>query len=135
MQQTKPHADLLGRVIGMLILLAGMGLLAFAFKNAYTLFSQPISGLGFAANKTAATPAPLNIGAAVFDFVRELVLLGFMTTIGSIASGKGIALYLGAVQWGEPKHARVDRVEPAQPASAPSSTEPSKTPAAKPQNG
>jgi len=133
MQQAKPHADLLGRVIGMLILLAGMGLLAVAFKNAYELFSSPISGLTFAANKTAAPP-PINIGAAVFDFVRQLVLLGFMTTIGSIASGKGIALYLGSVQWGEPRPARVD---PVQPASAPSTppAEPTKSPAAKTQNG
>jgi len=133
MQQAKPHADLLGRVIGMLILLAGMGLLALAFKNAYDLFSHPISGLEFASTKTAAPP-PINIGAAIFDFVRQLVLLGFMTTIGSIASGKGIALYLGAVQWGEP---RPVRHEAAQPASTPPTTpvEPAKSPAAKPQNG
>lgn len=133
MQQVKPHADLLGRVIGMLILLAGMALLALAFKNAYDLFTRPISGLEFAAAKTAA-PAPMNIGAAVFAFVRQLVLLGFMTTIGSIASGKGIALYLGAVQWGEPRPHRVDQ---AQPASTPTTTpaEPAKSPAAKPQNG
>jgi len=133
MQQVKPHADLLGRVIGMLILLAGMALLAVAFKNAYDLFTKPITGLEFAAAKTAA-PAPINIGAAVFAFVRELVLLGFMTTIGSIASGKGIALYLGSVQWGEP---RPHRVDPAQPAPAPAAPQPeqAKSSAAKPQNG
>lgn len=128
----------MGRVVGMIILLGGIGLLAFAFNTAYHFFNTPIAGLGFIGNKTQATPPPVNIGAAVFQFVQQLILLGFEVGIGSILSGKGISLYLGAVQWGEPRP-QVDRSEPApetRPAqtSAPS-TETAKPAAAKSQNG
>jgi len=139
MQQAKPHADVLGSVIGMLILLAGIGMLAYAFHTAYILFKSPLLGFEFLGSKSASTPAPINIGAAALEFVKDLVYLGFMTAIGSIASGKGIALYLGAIQFGEPKHPRGEAAPatsttPSTPApSTPTSTE--AKPATNPQKG
>lgn len=129
MQQSKPHADIFGRVIGMLILLAGIAALAFVFNTANTLFHKPIVGLEFLYTKSSATPAPANMGAAVLEFVKQLVFLGLMTVVASIMAGKGIALYLGAIHWGQHAHApthveAVHQPDPAVPATAP-----------KPQNG
>jgi hypothetical protein len=122
MQQSKPHTDWFGRVVGMLILVAGIALLGFVFNTANTLFHSPIKGFTFLNSQSTSAPPAANIGAAALEFVKQIVFLGLMTVVGSILAGKGIALYLGAIQWGETHHpskpSHVD-VEP-RPTPAPS---------------
>ena len=120
MQQAKPHTDAFGRVMGTLILLAGIAMLIGAFYTANNWLHQPVKGLEFLGTKSPVAPPPANIGGAVLEFVRELVILGFMTLIGSILAGKGIALYLGAIHWSEThRPSRLGAVEPAPSTTAP----------------
>ena len=131
MQQAKPHADLFGRVIGTLILLAGIAMLAFVFKTANDLFYRPITGLEFLGSKSAAPP-PANIGAAALEFVKQLVYLGLMTVVGSLCAGKGITLYIGAVHWADGH--RPVHVEPAAAPAASTAESPKTNAAAKTQS-
>jgi hypothetical protein len=126
MQQAKPHTDAFGRVMGTLILLAGIAMLIGAFYTANNWLHQPIKGLEFLGTKSQVAPPPANIGAAALEFVRELVILGFMTMIGSILAGKGIALYLGAIHWAETH--RPSKPTIAEPAPAPSTAKPDTPP-------
>lgn len=146
MQQVKPHTDAFGRVVGTLILLVGIAMLIGAFYQANAWLHSPLRGFQFLDNTSQAAPPPANIGAAALEFVRELMILGFMTMIGSILSGKGISLYLGAIHWGDMHRIAKPAVESTQTEPAPIDTpapasvnpthprEPSPA-SAKPQNG
>ncbi len=97
MSPAKPQADLPGRLLALLVFLAGVGMLVFVFITALHLFQSPVPGLEPLQTPGAPPPPAANIGAALADFVRRLLLLMVMTLAGSLLASKGAHLYFGTV--------------------------------------
>jgi len=92
-----PRHDLSGRLVSLLVFLAGIGMLIFVFITALHLFQSPVPGLDLPVKKGAAAPPAANIGTALIAFLRELLLLGVMTLVGSLLASRGAHLYFGSV--------------------------------------
>lgn len=93
--QTHRH-DLPARVLAFLVFLLGIGLLCLVFGQAWALFHAPVPQLPLPAAPGADPPPAANIGLALADFARKLLLLIVMTVAGSLVAGKGIQLYFSA---------------------------------------
>jgi len=93
--QTHRH-DLPARVLAFLVFLLGIGLLCLVFGQAWALFHAPVSQLPLPVPPGATPPPAANIGLALADFARQLLLLILMTVAGSLVAGKGIQLYFSA---------------------------------------
>jgi hypothetical protein len=109
MTQVKPHTDILGRILGIVILLAGIAMLVLVFTIANHLFRTPIVGLASPSNASSAA----TIGMALAEFVKKLLMLAVMTVVGSLIASKGVDTYFHAIHWAQ--------THPSQ--SAPPSTE------------
>ena len=97
MSPANPQADLTGRLLALLVFLVGVGMLVFVFVTALHLFQSPVPGLEPLQKAGAAPPPSANIGTALADFARRLLLLMVMTLAGSILASKGAHLYFGTV--------------------------------------
>ena len=97
MSPVKPQADLPGRLLALLVFLVGVGMLVFVFVTALHLFQSPVPGLEPLQKAGAVPPPAANIGTALADFVRRLLLLMVMTLAGSILASKGAHLYFGTI--------------------------------------
>ncbi len=97
MSPAKPQADLPGRLLALLVFLVGVGMLIFVFVTALHLFQSPVPGLEPLQKPGAPPPPAANIGTALADFARRLLLLMVMTLAGSILASKGAHLYFGTV--------------------------------------
>lgn len=97
MSRAKPQADLSGRLLALLVFLVGVAMLVFVFLTAWHLFQSPVPGLEPLQTPGAPPPPAVNIGTALADFVRRLLLLMVMTLAGSILASKGAHLYFGTV--------------------------------------
>lgn len=97
MSPANPQADLPGRLLALLVFLVGVGMLVFVFVTALHLFQSPVPGLEPLQKVGAAPPPAANIGTALADFVRRLLLLMVMTLAGSLLASKGAHLYFGTV--------------------------------------
>ncbi len=95
MPAPKSHPDASGRLLALLVFLAGVAILVFVFLTALHLFQSPVPGLEPLQVPGAAPPPAANIGTALVDFVRRLLLLGVMTLIGSLLASRGAHLYFG----------------------------------------
>ena len=93
----KPHADLTGRLLALLVFLTGVGMLVFVFVTALHLFQSPVPGLEPLHTPGAPPPPAANIGTALADFARRLLLLMVMTLAGSLLASKGAHLYFGTI--------------------------------------
>ncbi len=93
----KSQADFPGRILALLVFLVGVGMLVFVFVTALHLFQSPVPGLEPLQKAGAAPPPAANIGTALADFARRLLLLMVMTLAGSILASKGAHLYFGTV--------------------------------------
>ena len=98
MPQTRSHLDLPGRILALLVILAGIGILLAVFAIAYHLFRSPVPGLGLPITPSATAPSAAGIGIAMADFARQLLLLFVMALVGSAVASKGILLYVGSGQ-------------------------------------
>jgi len=92
-----PRHDLPGRIVALLVFLAGIGMLIFVFATALHLFQAPVPGLALPVAKGTNAPPAATIGTALMAFLRELLLLGVMTLVGSLLASRGAHLYFGAV--------------------------------------
>lgn len=90
------RSDLSARVLAFLVFLLGIGLLCLVFGQAWALFHAPVAHLALPVPAGAPSPPAANIGAALADFARQLLLLVVMTVAGSVVAGKGIQLYFSA---------------------------------------
>ena len=95
MPAPKSHPDASGRLLALLVFLAGVGMLVFVFLTALHLFQSPVPGLEPLQTPGAAPPPAAGIGTALADFARRLLLLGVMTLIGSLLASRGAHLYFG----------------------------------------
>ena len=91
----KPQADASGRLLALLVFLVGVGMLVFVFVTALHLFQSPVPGLETLQKAGVPPPPAVNIGTALADFIRRLLLLMVMTLAGSILASKGAHLYFG----------------------------------------
>jgi hypothetical protein len=112
MAQTSHQVDLPSRILGLIIFLFGIGILFFVFFLAYHLYGSPLPGLGLPITGGAA-PAAANIGVALAHFVKQVVLLAFMTLAGSIIANRGIHLYYAAAQARATVTAKAEETPPA----------------------
>ena len=97
MSRVSPQSDLSGRLLALLVFLTGIGILVFVFVTALHLFQSPVPGLALPVAAGTTAPPAANIGAALAQFVRDLLLLGVMTLVGSLLASKGAHLYFGTV--------------------------------------
>jgi hypothetical protein len=87
--------DTTGSAVGLLVFLAGVGLLGLTFKFALDMFSVPhAQALGL--TKGQAIDARVTGGAAA-DIVIRLGVLLLMAIVGSMVANKGIGLYCGSL--------------------------------------
>ena len=92
--------DVIGRIIGMLVFLAGVAALGFVFSIAYKLFSAPPEtalGLTFK-NNPKTDPTAAAIGTQFGALLLRLGYLFLMSIAGSLIANKGINLYFSALQ-------------------------------------
>lgn len=94
------RSDTIGRVIGMITFLLGVGLLLFVFKIAYELFNvSPSDALGMKFTGDPKTdPNLTKIGGLFGGVLVRMVYLFLMSISGSLVANKGINLYFSALQ-------------------------------------
>jgi len=109
MSPAKSQADASGRLLALLVFLAGVGMLVFVFSTALHLFQSPVPGLAPLQAPGAPPPPAANIGTALADFVRRLLLLLVMTMAGSILASMGAHLYFATLYPPEPAAAAAAR--------------------------
>ncbi len=97
MSVSPPRTDLTGRLVALLVFLAGIAILVFVFVTALHLFQSPVPGLEPLQTSGAPPPPAANIGTSLAAFARQLLLLGVMTLAGSLLANKGAHLYLSTV--------------------------------------
>ena len=114
------HNDWMGRIVGMLVFLLGVGLLIAVFFTAYRLFNAPPNealGLQFTGNpKTDPTATAIGTNFGVL-FLRVGYLF-LMAIAGSLIAQKGINLYFSAMK-GFPVHVVAAHPEPTSSAAPP----------------
>ena len=86
--------DFVGRLLGIVVFLVGVGLLAFVFSIAYGFFSSDI--VGSHAIKDAGEPVATQLGRSAVDMLAKIGLLIVMTIVGSLIAGRGIQLYFAS---------------------------------------
>src|SRR5579859_7051688 len=91
--------DLMGRVIGMMVFLLGVGLLLWVFYIAYGLFmASPTVALGLRiTGDPKRDPGVAQIGSQFGWLLCRIAFLFIMSISGSLISQKGINLYFSAV--------------------------------------
>ena len=115
------------RIVGLLVFLAGVGLLAWVFVMANRLFHAPAPPLPAVPPPNTANPGPspfLAIGAGFSDLLQRLLLLLLMSVAGSVIASKGVQLYFAA----RPLTLPADTPPPAGPTVAPAAKPPAPTP-------
>lgn len=85
------------RLIGIVIFLAGVGMLLFVFFAAKSLFDAPPPSVPAPAPGDAAAPGAMaGIGAAFAHLLQRILLLLLMCIAGSVIASKGIQLFFAA---------------------------------------
>jgi hypothetical protein len=117
------RGDLVGRLIGMLVFLLGVGLLVWVFAIAYGLFTaNPATVLGLhITGDPKKDPGVALIGTNFGWLLFRIAFLFIMSLSGSFIAQKGINLYFSAVM-GHPVNATVRHVQAVQAAASASST-------------
>jgi hypothetical protein len=116
------RGDLMGRTIGMLVFLLGVGLLIWVFAISYGLFTaNPATALGMhITGDPKKDPGVTLIGTNFGWLLFRIAFLFIMSLSGSFIAQKGINLYFSAVA-GHPVHATLRHTAPT-PAPSASST-------------
>ena len=89
MSTSKPQAELLGRLSGIVVFVAGIALLVFVFAEARALFERPVDLPSNAAG----------IGAALATLLKQVLFLIVMTVVASVITSRGLAMYYAANPW------------------------------------
>src|SRR5512139_2642526 len=81
-------------VLGIVVFLAGVGLLAFTFNLAYTMFSAPVEQAVGADGK--ATLDLARAGNNLIGVLTRILMLIVMGLLGSLIANRGISLFAGS---------------------------------------
>ncbi len=87
--------DLAGRIIGIVVCLAGVALLAVVFFVAFSFFGSETAGLQVAKKGTESVASQL--GRSVVILVARIAFLIIMTIAASLMAGRGVSLYFASV--------------------------------------
>ena len=90
------HGDLFGRILGVLVFLAGVALMVLVFKDAHMMFTSDSMGLQVGPTGKAAAGATSQLGASAVSMFARLGLLLVMAVVGSLVANKGINLYFAS---------------------------------------
>jgi hypothetical protein len=82
--------DWVGRLLGIVIFLLGVGLLTFVFFAAYRFFSADVI------SAKNAEPIANQLGRSAVNVLAKIGFLIVMTIAGSLIAGKGITLYFAS---------------------------------------
>ncbi|MCE5200491.1 MAG: hypothetical protein ABFD54_14000 [Armatimonadota bacterium] len=88
--------DLFGRVMGMAIFIAGVGILVFVFVMSYLYFTSNPVGVPASAKPGVGPSAAGQLGASAVAMFGRIALLIVMAITGSIIAARGIQLYFAA---------------------------------------
>jgi hypothetical protein len=94
--------DVAGRIIGMLVFLAGVAILVFVFVAAYRYFDSNTIVLKPTVPASAAQTTANRLGESVVLLMARIALLIVMAIAGSQIAGRGIQLYFAAVGFKRP---------------------------------
>lgn len=95
---------LAGRILGIVVFLAGVGLLVFVFSLTYSFFNAPAGQLQPVPSPGADVPATTQLGESALMLFARIGLLVVMTIIGSLLAGRGAQLYFAAAGSRRPPH-------------------------------
>lgn len=107
-QHHSPPAPTAARLLGLLVFVAGVGLLFFVFLAAKSLFDAPPPAIptpspaAATGTNSAAPSAVAEIGVAFSQLLRRILLLLLMCIAGSVIASKGIQLFFAAQGSPEP---------------------------------
>ncbi|MHB9035507.1 MAG: hypothetical protein ACYC64_02490 [Armatimonadota bacterium] len=88
--------DLVGRIVGMLVFLAGVGILVFVFVAAFQYFNSNAILLKPATPASETLPATSRLGESALLLFGRIALLIVMAIAGSQVASRGIQLYFAA---------------------------------------
>lgn len=87
-------SDILGRVVGILVFIAGIVSLVFVFIIAYGYFTNPESAFAVSGGKQGS--AVTQLGSQTVRLFLQIGLLVVMTLIGSLLAARGAHMYFGS---------------------------------------
>lgn len=85
-----------GRVVGLLVFLAGVAVLFFVFYIAYVMFMSPVTGFIDTARDASGKINMNNLGGVFISTLIKIFLLCIMTYAGSLIASKGIYFFSGS---------------------------------------
>ena len=88
--------DLTGRILGLIVFLAGIGVLAVVFVFAYGFFTSQSCGVQIPAGPDAEAAPTSELGASAVVILAKILSLIVMAIVGSIIAGRGMQLYFTA---------------------------------------
>ncbi len=87
----RPHRDILGSLMGILVFLGGVGLLVLTFKLAYSLYNiPPAQALKLNGSKAIDFAST---GSSLVGILIKTILLMIMGFVSSLVAKRGIHLY------------------------------------------
>lgn len=89
--------DLLGRILGTVVFVAGVVLLVIVFSMAYGFFHSPGGQLQSAAAPGSSVSASSQLGRSAMNLAARIVLLVVMALVGSLLAARGAQLYFAAM--------------------------------------
>lgn len=88
--------DLFGRILGIVVFLAGIVVLAVVFVMAYHFFTSPDSHIQIARQAKSQEAPTTQLGISALSMLARILALIVMTIVGSLIASKGIHLYFQA---------------------------------------
>ncbi len=88
--------DILGRILGLLITIAGVVILFYVFQHALSLFTSDTMGIQMPEGKKEAATALNALGVSALMLFFRIALLFLMSIVGSIVTSKGIQLMVAS---------------------------------------
>ena len=82
-------------VLGIVVFLVGVGLLAFTFNLAYSMFAAPVEQAVGADGKTTLDLA--KAGQSLIGVLTRILMLIVMGLLGSLIANRGISLFAGTI--------------------------------------
>jgi hypothetical protein len=89
------RTDRVAQAVGVLLILAGISLIAFVLLQAFHLYQDPSGGI---TGGKAVNPSTEQIGAQLIGLVVKIALLFLGSITGSLIANKGINLYFSALR-------------------------------------
>jgi len=87
--------DIIGRIVGMLVFLAGVGLLVLVFVMAHGYFTSDSPGSHITASGPGVS-ATTRLGESALRMIGRVALLVVMAIVASLIAARGIQMYFAS---------------------------------------